>query len=278
MMEKNQAIRDLMNEGNYPEACSRLTIQLETDPNDAETLYLMGLCNAHLGMDPEMIEPFLQKSLKICPTAAAMSELGIIRIKQGRPQKAASWFRKAKELDPDNANIHVNLGSALAKLGRFRGASGCYDDALQALARAQARNLATIAALVPECLEMPPRKITGTLWIGYARAGGEFLCEHLPEIVAIKWPRKPGRNPKSEAPGHFWKDYQPKKTLLNRTPPFTRRFLPNYYNVFCTLLLTTNYAHILALKAHVKMQLRSKECIPLANEAAEFGSLVQESA
>ena len=57
--------------------------------------------------------------------------LGLIAARMDEPEEAIGYFRKALELDPDNARAHVYLGDAYRKLGRAEDSKRLFERARQ---------------------------------------------------------------------------------------------------------------------------------------------------
>ena len=55
---------------------------------------------------------------------------GVLLAESGRVDEAVGWFRRAVDLDPDNARFAANLGGALARLQRWPEAADAYGRAL----------------------------------------------------------------------------------------------------------------------------------------------------
>ena len=86
-----------------------------------------GLCRAVLRNRPEEFE--------------ALSLLGVISVRTGRPAEAVEWLERARALRPGDAAGHNNHGFALAALGRKAEALASYEQACRVEPRfAQAHN------------------------------------------------------------------------------------------------------------------------------------------
>src|SRR5260221_8729435 len=57
------------------------------------------------------------QGLSLDSLAHGYMHLGHLNGKRGRYDEAEQWYRKAVELDPDKAGLHVFLGAVLAKKG-----------------------------------------------------------------------------------------------------------------------------------------------------------------
>ena len=55
--------------------------------------------------------------------------LGVASSQRGRHSEAVEWFERALELEPSNPHYHFNLGVSLEELGKIREAADCYGQA-----------------------------------------------------------------------------------------------------------------------------------------------------
>lgn len=86
--------------GNIQKSIQYLEIAHQRDPNDTETLRLMGIAYGMSGNGPKAIE-FLEKALKLQPNnPSIMFNLGIALSQFGDTTRGAQLMQKAKELDP----------------------------------------------------------------------------------------------------------------------------------------------------------------------------------
>ena len=85
----------------------------------------------------------LQKAVDIQPDSAEVhSNLGIALAADGRLDEAVTQFRKALEVQPDSAEAHYNLGDALAKQGRLDEALAATCTAVELALRQDKKTLA----------------------------------------------------------------------------------------------------------------------------------------
>lgn len=71
----------------------------------------------------------LRESLKHCPSKwvhLPMQQMGHLEEARGRLSQAATWFRRAIEVNPKSANAHVFLGNILCKQGRLTEAEAAF--------------------------------------------------------------------------------------------------------------------------------------------------------
>ncbi|VTS04011.1 tetratricopeptide repeat protein [Tuwongella immobilis] len=57
---------------------------------------------------------------------AALTNLGVIRMRQGHTDSAIQLYQRAIAVEPDNPDTHFNLGNALRKVNRLQEAASCY--------------------------------------------------------------------------------------------------------------------------------------------------------
>jgi protein O-GlcNAc transferase len=76
-------------------------------------------------------DPLMQELAGVLHSAVSYEKQGIRALDAGDWAMAASWFRKAIDLAPDNASLHHRLGTALSLTGDTRGAVEQFRDALR---------------------------------------------------------------------------------------------------------------------------------------------------
>ncbi len=125
-------------EGRYTEALQELELAKKTDKCDAETFNLFGLVYM-TKKDFAKAEEALQEAIKLDPSfSEAYTNLGALRMLQGKYQEAISYFEKAIS-NPLYVNIHLaltNLGWAYYQLGDKEKALDYLQRALKENARA----------------------------------------------------------------------------------------------------------------------------------------------
>jgi len=123
--ERSAAIA-LHREGRLEEAEHAYRHLLESRPDDADVLQLLGVITAQTGRLEEA-EGFLDQALKHDPAhAEAHNNLGNLRQLQGRLGEAVASHRRAVELRPESVRAHFNLGVALGSLGSLDEAAESY--------------------------------------------------------------------------------------------------------------------------------------------------------
>jgi tetratricopeptide (TPR) repeat protein len=97
----------------------------------AEEQFNAGMFERYMGRDKEAID-CIEKGLRIDPDNAEMhNNLGIILDKAGRIPEAISEFEEAVRLKPDMADAHNNFGIALNKVGRLPEATTQFEEAVR---------------------------------------------------------------------------------------------------------------------------------------------------
>jgi len=76
-------------------------------------------------------DPLMQELGGVLHSAVSYENRGIRALEAGDWAMAASWFRKALELAPDNASLHHRLGTALSLAGDPTGAAEQFEDAIR---------------------------------------------------------------------------------------------------------------------------------------------------
>jgi len=99
---------------------------LESDPNHADALHLLGVIDHQLGRH-ELAVRRISRAIELNPNAAAFhANLGAALAALGKPVEAEASYRRALQLKPDFAEAHNNLANALKDQGRLDEAvAGC---------------------------------------------------------------------------------------------------------------------------------------------------------
>jgi len=90
---------------------------LETHPDHAETLHLMGLVCFNAGQFDHALE-WASRAIRKDPKPAYLTTLGITLLNLGRRDDALEVFDKAVQLKPHDAGLWKNLGDVLADMQR----------------------------------------------------------------------------------------------------------------------------------------------------------------
>jgi superkiller protein 3 len=78
----------------------------------------MALASIDLG-ELEMAEAHYRESLAIKQQPEIYNDLGFVLEREGLTDEAVEMYRKALKLDPESASAHYNLGSSLARSGKY---------------------------------------------------------------------------------------------------------------------------------------------------------------
>lgn len=104
---------------------------LDTEPNHATALHLLGLLNMQEG-DIAVAARLMEKSVALAPhVAEAHSNLANALNRLGQPDAASVACRRAIEIQPELSAAHFNLGNALTQLGRLDEAIAAYRAAIE---------------------------------------------------------------------------------------------------------------------------------------------------
>jgi len=116
--------------GRYPEAAEEFHKAIDTAPGIVDAHTSLGGVLCDLGRYEEA-EQALQESLNIRETAAALNDLGAIRVYQRRDAEAVDFYNRAIKIDPSNYLYLLNLGDSKWRLGRYRDAQTAYRKAME---------------------------------------------------------------------------------------------------------------------------------------------------
>jgi tetratricopeptide (TPR) repeat protein len=105
---------------------------LSADPNNAQTLHLLGVLFSQVGQGDTAVD-YIRRAIAQNPTAAQYHcNLGAAQAIAGHHEQAIESYERALVLQSDLLDAHVNLGAALTRLGRFDRAVESLRLALQA--------------------------------------------------------------------------------------------------------------------------------------------------
>jgi Flp pilus assembly protein TadD len=108
----------LFQQGKSKEAVVALEKALALDPKHWKAHNNMALASIDLG-ELEMAEAHYRESLAIKQQPEIYNDLGFVLEREGLTDEAAEMYRKALKLDPESASAHYNLGSSLARSGKY---------------------------------------------------------------------------------------------------------------------------------------------------------------
>ena len=113
--------RLLYGQGRYAEAAEHFRRTLLSRPRDFGLHYQLGRALHQAGKAEAAIARY-QQALALERRPEALVAVGALHLVEGRTQRARSHFLQALELDPDNAEAHVNLALIDVEAGRHAAA------------------------------------------------------------------------------------------------------------------------------------------------------------
>ena len=108
----------LFQQGKSREAVVALERAIAIDPKHAKAHNNLALAAIDSG-ELELAEAHYRESLAIKEQPAIYNDLGFVLEREGLPDEAAEMYRKAIKLDPGSASAQYNLGSSLARSGKY---------------------------------------------------------------------------------------------------------------------------------------------------------------
>ena len=120
---------DLFVAGNYEQAIPALYTELQSSPNDTDTLYLIGVAYQRLEQNGEAIGA-LRRVLNLDPNFLdAHLPLGIAYSNSELPESALPHLESALKYEPSNGSAWLFLGLTQSALGEYRDAITSFDKA-----------------------------------------------------------------------------------------------------------------------------------------------------
>lgn len=117
--------------GQYAEAEQLYLSILQTQPNQARILYLLGLA-AHQQGNGDAAAQWYQRAIAVQPdNLDAHNNLGVLMQQTGQLDQATVHYRAALQLNANNPRVHGNLGAILQQLGQLEAAIAHYETALR---------------------------------------------------------------------------------------------------------------------------------------------------
>jgi Flp pilus assembly protein TadD len=126
----------LFQQGKSKEAVVALEKALAVDPKHWKSHNNLALAAIDVG-ELELAEAHYRESLAIKPQPEIYNDLGFVLERQGLTEEATEAYRKAIKLEPELASAHFNLGSSLARSGKFGEAESHLRSALKKNPNAQ---------------------------------------------------------------------------------------------------------------------------------------------
>lgn len=116
--------------GRLREAESLYRQILQTDPNHADSLHMLGLVALQTGRYTEAIELITRAIGRAAQVPGFHNNLGNAYMAVGRWADAESAFRRARDLKSDYGEAHYNLGNALSSQDKTEEAAAAYRQAI----------------------------------------------------------------------------------------------------------------------------------------------------
>jgi tetratricopeptide (TPR) repeat protein len=118
MANLNNAL-ELLKAGRIRDGMHILEDLRNSDPENVNILYNLGMCYSELGNFDKSVET-LEKCADLAPRHAnALTALGYSYSRKGENEKAIAKLNEALQIDPDNFTALKNCGATLAKLGKY---------------------------------------------------------------------------------------------------------------------------------------------------------------
>ncbi|MEJ0019680.1 MAG: tetratricopeptide repeat protein [Acetobacteraceae bacterium] len=122
-------VRQLYSAGRVDEAIRLAEARLRDDPYDDAALHVCALARFALADIPAAVA-LLRRASQCKPSAAILSDLGVMLRAMGQPGEAEAAYRHALHLEPTLAQALGNLGNLLLDQHRHEEAESCLNDAL----------------------------------------------------------------------------------------------------------------------------------------------------
>ena len=126
----NQAVEALKAE-NYATAAPLLEQALEADPDHLEARFNLAFAYTQLGEDAKAIDSYKKVLDLKADVPQALTNVGILLIRQERAGEAIPYLEKLTELRPDDFQAVFALGRARAGLGELEAASAALERAAE---------------------------------------------------------------------------------------------------------------------------------------------------
>lgn len=142
----NAAI-DFYQAGQLDQAANHLQQCLETHPNHADSLHLLGIVY-YQSEQPAKSVAFIQQALAIEPrNINFLNNYGLTLKANGQLDDALSAYQKALSLNPKDLDVQLNIANLMMALTRFEEAAGFYRRLLRIYKAYQPEHQQVIAAL-----------------------------------------------------------------------------------------------------------------------------------
>ncbi len=100
---------ELLRQKNFPEARQCFQRVTELQPSYAEGFFYLAISALHTG-DRPAAETAFREAVKLNPAAvSALYNLGVLLLDERKPAEAADYLERARQVDPNNQELTVNL-------------------------------------------------------------------------------------------------------------------------------------------------------------------------
>lgn len=110
----------------YAEAASLCDLVLQLEPDRAEALHILGMCEFSVGRLESALALVQQASSLDESSSETFASLGLIHLEMGQPKDAVAALEKSISLNADSAGAWYNLGIACRRLGDTQRAIDVY--------------------------------------------------------------------------------------------------------------------------------------------------------
>lgn len=129
--EPQQEALESYQTGNLEQAAHIYADILKAEPDDPDSLFMLGLISAQTGNFTKAAE-FFQEVIRINPShVGAYYNLGNVYRDSNQIQEAFKCYQKVLQLDPQYVEAYINLGIIFRFMGRSNEEMSCYQKALQ---------------------------------------------------------------------------------------------------------------------------------------------------
>lgn len=222
-------ISQLAQQGQAPQALTRLNDYIAKNPKNADALFLRGIILTDTGKRDEAMKAFTEMTEKYPALPEPYNNLAVLYAERGEYDKARKALESAIKTHPSYATAHENLGDIYARM-----ASQAYDKALQldnGNPRPQSK-LALIKALTPAAAPTllagqpaPTSSFSSAAAAVIVNNNGQVrTLEQTRPIVKYEVPAKPDNTPKpasvvTEIKTPDAKPISPKPEILAESAP-----------------------------------------------------------
>ena len=258
-------------QGDYLGALDLFTEIVRLNPDDWNTLYLIGQCHRFTGKLEEAVQ-YLNKALKInSEDAPIWQALGIAEQQRENYDLAVSAFKKAINIEPNYDLAYNSLALTHKMAGDIQIASDMYDEGLRALSRKLVLSMKN-----DESSQIFKHSDFGRgVWLEYAMSGAVYLAALDDTIGSVSFPTGEMAINEEQDETHKGLFWAKKRDLEGG---FSRLYLPNFFNTFLRMLFKDRaYMELIGNRSVVLEMLReTEEAENFRGEAEDFLSVLND--